>query len=322
MLLVVNQDEILLRYFEVLLKNGITTGITETMYFDLVKEVIEKINSSISTLTDTVGIEEFSFSNIVKKANQINSIESDGEKVGIKLQAINNEKILALPTYDLVKRKRQRNVINAFGRYDGDKVLDKILETKATQIKMSTYKLGESSLENLDIAKKVSAFYVNDLIKRYVDDRIKNGYWPSQCKDIDEFVFKRNIAKCINEKGTSLTFKKTYLQAMKVVCEILDLNQKRIEISNNPDNMLSYAHFLNFVLPSELQFLRYYSYNQYKIRNARMDITIENGNVNYKTCSCISSDPYGGWSDEYRREEGTLGNEEVLVMEKRIGKIN
>ena len=89
----------LLEYFKILLSNGITTGISEDDYFKCMGELMHKIAmQGFFACT-----ENESFSDIVEQANQINENRNTiNNSAGIKLKTINEGKLIALPTYELV----------------------------------------------------------------------------------------------------------------------------------------------------------------------------------------------------------------------------
>jgi len=316
--LTINQGKVLLDYFARILSKGNTYGITEDMYFMAINEIVEKINESYLLFTNRVRIEDDSFEEIVEEANKLNR---SCKSKGIKLNTLNNGKLIAIPTYDLKKIQLSGPIIGYNGE---DSVLGTVLNERIPSIQLSNYELSSAKIEDLEIAKKVSAFYINNLINRYVKDKIKNGYWPGQCRDIDEFIFEKDLGKIIYAKGTKNAFTLAYLNAIKVVCEMLESRKpdETIQFTNSDFDRLAHANYLKFVLPSELSFLRNYKYSEYQTHNSRLDISIEGNEVRYKTNTCVFSDPYDDFSDEYKQTSGVVGEEPVLIMEKRIGKIN
>lgn len=179
------------------------------------------------------------------------------------------------------------------------------------------------AFEKSDISKKVASFFINDLIERYVKSRISKGYWPSQCRDIDRYIFARDIGKYIDENGTVDTFKKAYLYAIDAVCMLLkEEKTEKLEISNNPYHMLAHANFLKLIMTEELSFLKQFSYNKYQVRDEAITVTISKNKVKFKSSACVFSDPYEQWSDDYEYKEGDIGTQFVEIMKKRIGIIS
>ena len=314
----VKAESILAQYCRTLLTSGITIGITEKMYNDFVNELVNKVNTDTSEYTRGIRVEPDSFENIVQRMNKIHS----ERVVGVRLKSIidddGNKMFIALPTYEL---KEWRYDEFKTGLYGGqDKIFKEILQAKiASQILPESKVISKKD----DIAKKVASFFVNDLIARYVESRISKGYWPSQCRDIDKYIFDRDIGKSIDENGTADTFKKAYLHAVDEVCLLLaDEEAETIEISNNPYHMLAHANFLKFIMPEELSFLKQYVHHKYEERDAAITVTISQNEVTFRSSACVFSDPYGEWSDDYKHEKGTIGTKSVEIMKKRIGIIS
>jgi len=317
----IDSEKILLEYFYKLLENGNTNGITEVMYFQVLNEIKEKVNALSTSFAYQVEIKQDNFENIVNNANALNESKSGRLGKGIIIEKINSNRLIALPTYNLIKYNNRKPII---GHYGEDKCVDEVLSSKVKPITLSKYDITEVSEEKLDTAKRVSALFINELIQRYVKSKIKQGTWPSQCSNIDEYIFKRDIAKVIDEKGTKTNFKKAYLQAIRVVCQLLEdaKTNEIVQISNSNVEALAYANYLKMISPKSLEFLKEYSYNPFVINNSRINLRIDGKEIYYETRACTFSDPYGESSDEYRITKGILGKEPVRIMEKRIGKIN
>lgn len=318
----VKSESILAQYFKALLKNGITIGITEKMYNDFVDEFVSKVNTDDSEFARNIIIESYSFENIVKIVNTMNKPYFSSVEV-IRLETIissdNKKTLIAFPTYDLKEWNYELYKLGLFGRQQ--KIFEGIMKSKIeSYFPTSNVKIIS---ERLDVAKKVASFFINDLIERYVKFRISKGYWPSQCKDIDKYIFDRDIGKYIDESGTAETFKKLYLHAINVVSLLLeDKKTDTIKISNDPYNMLAHANFLKFIMPEKFSFLKQYIHNKYEERDAAITVTISQNKVEFTSSACVFSDPYGEWSNEYKNERGDIGNKSVEIMEKRIGIIS
>lgn len=185
--------------------------------------------------------------------------------------------------------------------------------------------MKDSNDENFEVAKKAAAYFINDLIERYLKDRIQKKCWPIQCGNADEFVFNRNIGQLIDENGTKENFKTAYYQAIRVITELLEAKQhsnEKVLFSNNNAKCLAYSNYLKMLISKPLSFLLEYRYNLYEFRNASINISILNNEVKFQNSECIYSDPYDAWSDDYKTADGTINDVPVHVMEKRIGKIS
>lgn len=315
---VIKPESILAQCFSVLLKNGITNGITENMYNDFVDEFSKKVNIYSSRFGDEIIVEPDSFENIVQRMNKIHSSTEDGIRLETIIGDGDKKELIAFPNYNLARWKYDLFNMRLFESQE--KIFKDTILSKSTQY-FPTFSM-EIIKEIPDVAKKAASFFVNDLIERYVKSRISKGYWPSQCRNVDEYIFKRNIGKCIDEAGTIETFKKAYVYAINVVCLLIaDEKKDTIEISNNPYNMLAHANFLKFVMPEEFSFLKPYVYNEYEEHDVAITLTIFQNRVKFRSSACVYSDPYGEWSDEYKYEKGEIGNQPVEIMERRIGAI-
>lgn len=86
--------------------------------------------------------------------------------------------------------------------------------------------------------------------------------------------------------------------------------------------MLAHANFLKFFIPEELSFLRQYVHHSYEERDSVITVTISQNEVTFQSSTCVFSDPYGDWSDDYNYKKGIIGMHPVEIMEKRIGIIS
>ena len=46
-----------------------------------------------------------------------------------------------------------------------------------------------------ELAIRLSAFLLGEMMNRYIEYNISIGKWPSQCTDIHEFIFEKNLGK-------------------------------------------------------------------------------------------------------------------------------
>jgi len=324
--IVIEHERALIEYLYERLNKGITNGVTSEEYFEFINALVEKINSSESEFAITAKIENESFSDIAEKAKEITKIQHWKDEIwqdgyGIDFSSTEFGKGIIYPNYDLVKKSwNDYKLFRSLGY--PQQITRDFLEKTIEAPNLSSYSLKQVSDKNFQVSKKIAALYVNELIKRYIKTRVEKKYWPIQCRDIDKYIFDRNIAALIDEKGTAETFKIAYLQAIRVIAEMKESNSSEyIMFSNNEANVLAYANYLKMIAPKQLEFLRSYEYNQYELHNASIDITTYGDVAEFKTSACNDYDPYGGWSDTYNHESGVINDGPVLVMEKRIGKI-
>ncbi|MDD2518529.1 MAG: hypothetical protein PHG18_01410, partial [Bacilli bacterium] len=300
------------------LNKGITEGITEEDYNSFLNTLIEIINSDKSDYALRINPPVETFSNIAEKAMQKTVSSYDKKINGLKF-----EKGTLYPNYNLrILDWSDYKLFRGYGR--GQDLMKKTLDEYIKVPNLSDYSLNKSNDENFEISKKIAAYFINDLVERYLKSRIENGNWPKQCNNSDEFIFEKNIGKVINEQGTKENFEKAYYQAIRVITELLenrDFSNDKLIISNNSKMCLAYANYLKMIVPETLSFLLQYRYNEYKLRNARIEVTVENNQAKFETSECVFSDPYGEWSDDYSQKKGIINDIPVKVMEKRIGKI-
>lgn len=316
--IIVKPENILAQYFRTLLENGITQGITVRMYNELVDELVRRINSDTSEYCQKIKVERTSFKNIVQEVNE--RLWSRAVSIKLKNTTVNGKKtLIALPTYELKRWGYDKFKTGLYGRQED--FLEEIMKEK---MKSQFITPGKKFIsKRSDIAKKVASFFVNDLIERYVKSQINEGHWPSQCGDIDKYIFDRDIGKYIDVNGTAEIFKMAYLHAIDGVDLLLENNKKEaIQISNDPYYMLAHANFLKLIMKEELAFLKQYIHHEYTLNDSTLIVTISSSEVLFKSNTCTFSDPYEEWSDEYETNKGTIGMKSVEIMEKRIGKVN
>lgn len=312
----INREIILLKYFYDLLSNGITDGITKENYNKLLNTIIKTLNLGSFSLLKKQSISDYDFYNIIANANKLNCSEEPYINEGIELKEVDG-KIIAMPTYFLTKK------IDLYRELDPleNILINSTAKKQAENIKMSSFDVMDASSEAIDIATKVSSYFVNDLIERYISERVQSNNWPSQCKDIDEYIFRRDIAKLIDEKGTSRIFKLAYLQGIKIACEILKKDNKsllydrELYFSNNDENLLAFANFRKIIAPKKFDFLKQYKYNRHEVNNEMKSISIINSSVYKSKNVFIHSYVHNMPDDDI---EKLVLDEDVKIMERRI----
>jgi hypothetical protein len=308
-----------LEYLYARLDKGITVGISEKNYYDFLNTLVEKINTDNSDYSIRVISPNESFSTILEKVIKKTKGKYDNGVSGLDFKGG-----VIYPNYNL--RTLDWNDYKLFRSHGKARSLkDETISHFVQTPKLSTYSLIGSSDENFELAKKISSYFINDLIERYLKSRIESGHWPTQCRNANEFVFNRNIGKSIDETGTKENFEIAYYQAIRVIAELLEKrqsNNERVEFSNNDAYCLAYSNYLKILVPEILSFLLPYRYSQYQLRNANINVSVLSNEAKFKNSECVFSDPYSEWSDDYKSTDGVINDGPVLVMEKRIGKIS
>lgn len=310
--IVFKHERLLVNLFYYLLSKGITKPVTEKQYFSIVNETLKRINQGKNELVSLMYVvEEESFEDIVTKANALarctrNGIELSKYRGGFTARA----------TYDLTKPSFWSDVqINWYiGQQD---IFHSVIDAKFNQSLLKKLQTDPVSEEQLSLAKKVAAVYVNELVKKYVDREIEEHRWPSQCRDVDEYVFKRNIATYIDEQGTAEIFCKLYKHTVQVICALIIENKGSFQISNWDVDTLAFANYLKFFDLEELKFLIPLKHDQYKTQDLRIRCTVSSGQARCFSQKCTYYDAYDG-DNTYERRELAVFEKEVEIMEKRM----
>jgi hypothetical protein len=314
----IKNENVFFEYLYARLNNGITEGITEEEYYSFLNLLLEKVNTDESTYAIKAISPSETFSTIAEKA-----IEKTSSAYNKNLKGLDFKNGIIYPNYNL--RKLEWNKYMLFISHGRERTLtDKTIKQIVKVPNLSEYSLREANAANFKIAEQIAAYFVNDLIERYLAKKIENGLWPKQCRNVDEFVFNRNIGKAINEEGTKENFQIAYYQAIRIITELLETRQSSndyLMFSNNSANCLAYANYLKIIIPEVLSFLLPYRYYESELRNASINVSVVNNKAQFKNSECVFSDPYGEWSDDYKQTEGSISDDPVLVMEKRIGKV-
>lgn len=316
-IITLKEEKVLVNIFCYLLSNGIARGITEKQYFNILNKTINKINAQNPEDVTPVALanegNSISFEEIVKKANAICSVRGDGISI-----TKSSKRYIAKPTYSFMKNEWWREIrLGWYPRHEEifHQVINSVLVNKHK--KAASYKITESELY---LAKKIAAKFINELIKKYVYVEIEKHRWPEQCRDVDQYVFEKNIAAAIDEQGTAEIFIKLYRKAIASVCALIKENKGDFSISNNEDDMLAYANYLRFLKDEEFKFLIPLKHNKYKTHDVYIKCIVLNGDITCYSRKCIYSDPYDD-DDDYASSVDSIPDEEIEVMEKRIANI-
>ena len=307
---VIRPENLLLAYLNYLLLNGYTDGITEEEFFKFVDE----INYEFLKDDTKCEVEKDSFLSIVDAANSLNNINSNRR---IYTQVV-DKKLTVLPTYDLKIDTEHDYLLSLGFSYNQIKVLYKVLSSKIANCWYEFTDFKDVSKAEYELARVVGAFLINNLIVRYIKFETINGRWPVQCSDIDTYIFKKNIASYINLPGTSTIFEMLYLQAIKVVYELLinNKNSEQIMLSTYPENCLAYANYKKILMPIEFIFLQELEEHTLKEKEF-LNIRIENG------VAMFNEEKYMYTYSGYRKvvtDEQLIYKHEIALMESRISK--
>ena len=303
-------EQLLVNIFYYLLSKGITKPVTEKRYFAIVNETLKRINQP--WLGETYYVtEEESFEQIIAKAGALHRCT----KSGIKLYKYRGA-WAAFATYDLYKVPNLHELRIKWWPRQED-VFYAVINEEMCRASSRRRKLRPLSEQEQDVAKKVASLFINEIIQKYLITSIEQNRWPKQCNNVNKYIFERNIAPCIDEKGTAELFAKLYLHAIEVVGSLIRDNKGEFIISNRDTDVLAFANWLKLFSREEFNFLTNLKHDQYKRKDLYIKCTVSSGQATYISSKCIYEDPF----DEdrtYSRGGGKISEIEVEIMEKRI----
>ena len=307
----IENEKALLEYLYKRLMLGNTDSIKEEEYLNFISLLEERINSSS---LERIEFERESFSSIFEKV--LNILNPSLEVTPL----IYSDTKGIVPTYELTKIS-----YSDYRMFEGIRenfIIGKLIEEITPKIELSTY--DWIKFDSIEASQKISSFYIQELAQRYMKEMVTLGCFPIKDMDVDKYIFEQDLGKFFNSPGTKDTFIKAYIHSTKIISEMLDglKNNEKVIFSNNPTKVLAYANYLKMILPEELKFLTRYNHKPYALNNPEIDITCSGSHVSYESVTCVSFDETGEWSDAYERESGTIDEECVKVMQKRLGNRN
>lgn len=307
----IHPGKILARYIFFRLENNFTAPIEAKPFMQMITKYVAELNEKANGYEFILLTSPFKF--VVEFANNILEAKKDKPAV-IYVPGDDNSDELAIPTYNL--------------EFKGQLCYDHTDTRRLKEIFMSQipdehfyicdrYSKDETSVPRL--AKKVAAVYINDLIQRYVEDAVSDHRWPKQCKDIDKYIFEKDLAWTIEEPATRSVMGALYYHAIGVVTELLENAKEgeKIIFSNREKDALAYCNFKKFLLPDIFRFLRRFHHNQYRLRDDHIVVMIESDKALLIKNTCIFSDQFDD-DDVWSKESRELDDREVDIMEKRL----
>lgn len=328
-------EDILKWILRVMLKEGVTCSISKKDYEAICLNYVNDLRSDFDTSINIIGDTDF--------LSIVDSVEwKRGNKIEVcRVEGEDDTNSFIEPLYDLVDDNRDAFWREESSRYFtlpfksivmlhfqtefAEQKLDDVIE-KYTFFR---HLIEEENSKRYQMVKNVAGLIVDDLIHRYVESNIKDRKWPKQCKDIDKYIFTRDIGSAIDEYGIRELFIKLYIHSINVICKLLKESKSQvIELSNNTYFMLAHANYLKILMPQELQFLRKYVrignniYNSYYSREESFVIEINQDNAVLTGNICIDSYKYGYLSYTYKYyKNDNVSDEFSSIMEKRIGEM-
>lgn len=313
----IKNEKALLEYLYKRLSLGYTDPITEDEYFRFINSLEEKINSDNSL--ERVSFEKESFTTTVEKTIAMilkNSCNNTNNQLLYK--EVNGDGIL-FPTYTL--KPIEYGVYRMIEEPRQMSIARTLMEELTPKINLSTYDFIK--FDSLEAGEKVASFYINDIVNRYIKEKIRLGVWPPEFTDADKYIFEQNFSQTFNGLGTKEAFLNAYIHATRIVSELKDnaMDNETIMFSNNPNKVLAYANYLKMFSPEQLKFMISYSHKPYALNDAAIEASMDSKRVYFQSIACASCDEEGYWADAYDKKEYDVVEESVKVMKKRLGNI-
>lgn len=106
-------------------------------------------------------------------------------------------------------------------------------------------KINESTIieeQNLLIGKHIAALVITDIWKSHIEKLIKNYTWPSQCRDINKYLFEVDLGEIIGTESIKNDLIELYGILSRRVA-ILYQEDKNLKIESKPGMYLAYANY-------------------------------------------------------------------------------
>ncbi len=298
--IIISRDELLVEFLLEKIKKGFDRTVSEKEFTTLILELLNNLNNS-NWAGCIYKIENEDFATTCQKA-------IIKEKNGYYNSPITYENNQLVGNYFLKNNYDGRKYNHALNKFDIINFLEQYVEKIVNEKKdgISKFKIETTSKNIFEISKQISAYIVNDLMIRYVKENIKNNKWPSQCKDIDKYIFEKDLASTIDLEGTRAKFIELYNHSILSIAEMLS-NDCNLQLSNNKSECLAYSNYYKIIKP--FSFISNYVYNEYQLLNTKINIKIENEKINLLESTCVFSDPYDEWGDQYEEKNKVLSKD-------------
>lgn len=97
--------------------------------------------------------------------------------------------------------------------------------------------------DNLLIGKYIAAEFVGNIWDSYIRDHVENNEWPKQCKDINTFLIKTDLAEIIGVESIRDRLLNFYNVISRRVA-VLYQRDKNLQISSFSNGYLAYSNYL------------------------------------------------------------------------------
>ena len=96
--------------------------------------------------------------------------------------------------------------------------------------------------QNLFVGKYIAAEIITNIWNSHIDKQIQDHTWPSQCKDINKYLFEKDLAEIIGTKSIKKDLIELYSVLSKRIA-ILYQQDKKLKISSFTNGYLAHANY-------------------------------------------------------------------------------
>ena len=256
-------------------------------------KVIEEFSKSWFYHNNFSPILNFIFEDMERLAKKFQEKADKNRRIGPCFVANND---FLLPTYSFYNYTYENNSrLSAFliGKFQKD--------FKDTKILYSTEHNNETTKKMARLGAKYLTEY---FAKKYIDSEVAEGRWPRHLTDLS-FIFEKDLGKILQLKGTKEFFADFYNHLYFAIVTLTDkydghlilTDQKAGDLAfNNLKRMLSgYPTFEHMITSGYL--------DKGSNKPKKFTLEIKGGIVKVNENVLIDHDPYGEWSDTYKKTE-------------------
>lgn len=172
----------------------------------------------------------------------------------------------------------------------------------------------EIEKKNLLVGKYIAAEIVMHIWHGHIDKQIENYNWPEQCKDINKYLLKMDLAKIIGTKSIRKDLIKLYSALSKRVAVLYQQDQN-LKISSYTNGYLAHANYK--LLVQGYENIISVAFGEYK-KSLEVDLST----LTFKESHEI--DGVYDWNEDpdIKTTAITVGNENVKKIVKSLDKYN
>jgi len=207
-----------------------------------------------------------------------------------------------------------RSIINTYfmDKRKVEKIRDIIGKWLSDYYKREIDESIEINDNDLLIGKYIAAEIISNIWDSYINEQIKYNTWPSQCKDINKYLFKIDLAKIIGVKSIK-----------NKLVELYDVLSKRIAILYHQDKNLKITSYTNSYLSRanyELLIKGYEKVMGIAFGNYKKSLNIDVSNLTFKESH--EMDGVYAWDEDSDVKTTTteIGNDNVKKLVRNLDK--